>query len=180
MLGTKEDIRSLLGSEGDLSFKFFEDFIVLNEGEDEVYIGRTLLNRFIIVPKIAGHVVEELRNGKTLRVVKSDLNAQEQEIDLKGFISNLISLNFVEKIGEIVIPSEERVGKWESSSKAVQKMWVKWIFSIPTVIAYLAILSVVMILFISGEARMAPPTFTEIIGHSSLIAIILFGLIYKQ
>jgi hypothetical protein len=49
-----------INSDQDVSCEFFEDLVITDEGEEEIYVGRTLLNRFILVPRMA----EEKRDKK--------------------------------------------------------------------------------------------------------------------
>lgn len=173
MSNDTENIISMLYSEEDIGCQFFEDLVVFDEGEEEVYIGRTLLNRFILVPRIAGYIIEEIRSGKTLSSVKSDLISKEIEVDLEDFISSLLSLNFVNKVGENVIPSEERAKKGGITFEFVKQKYVKWIFSIPTAIAYLIFVSIALTFLISGKTGSIIPTFEEAFWHSSLLVVVL-------
>ncbi|WP_102273682.1 hypothetical protein [Cytobacillus massiliigabonensis] len=173
MSNANENIISLLDNEEDISCQFFEDLVIFDEGEDEIYIGRTLINRFILVPKIAGYIINELRNGKTLSEVKTDLNSKDIEVDLEDFILSLLSINFVKKVGEHVIPSEEQEKKNGITFEFVKQKHVKWIFSIPAAIAYFIFVSIALFLLLSGKTGSIIPSYDEAFWHSSLLVVVL-------
>ncbi|WP_342399717.1 hypothetical protein NST20_14210 [Weizmannia sp. FSL W8-0676] len=70
-----------INSDQDVSCEFFEDLVVTDEGEEEIYVGRTLLNRFILVPRIAGEIIREIKSGKSIAQVSSllDKNNSSEE-----------------------------------------------------------------------------------------------------
>lgn len=162
-----------INSDQDVSCEFFEDLVVTDEGEEEIYVGRTLLNRFILVPRIAGEIIREIKSGKSIAQVSSLLDKNKIEVDLKDFLTNLIHLNFIKRVGTIDLPSEEIPKSEGITFRFIKQKYVKWIFTIPTGIAYLIFVSVSLFLLISGRTGSPIPTFDEVFWSKSLLKVVL-------
>lgn len=162
----------------------FDDLVVFDEGEEEVYIGRTSLNRFILVPSIAGEIVTSLINGKNLDVISEELNQRNIEVDLSDYVENLINLNFIKTVDGVEYESELIPKKNGLTMKFIKQKHVKWIFSKPIAIAYSLFVFIALYLLLSGKSGSIIPTADEAFWHPSLllvvVSVILIDIIFNS
>ena len=162
----------------------FDDLVVFDEGEEEVYIGRTSLNRFILVPSIAGEIVSDLIKGKDLNMISEELKQRNIEVDISDFVENLINLNFIKTVNGVEYESELIPKKNGVTMKFIKQKHVKWIFSKPTAIVYSLFVFFALYLLLSGNSGTIIPTFDEAFWHPSLllvvVSVILIDIIFNS
>lgn len=89
----------------DLRIKFFDDIIFRKE-KNSFILGRENIDKYIEIPEVAGLIIEKLLYSNSINEVIVYLKNNNLEIDLLDFVYNLYQLNFIEKINNIVIESE--------------------------------------------------------------------------
>ncbi|MSU02846.1 hypothetical protein [Tissierella pigra] len=68
--------------------------------------------------------------GRTkLEEVESDISKEYEEVDLKDFIINLTQLNFIERIDDIYIESNQKYRNKGITFKNIRQESLKWIFT---------------------------------------------------
>ncbi|WP_300411234.1 hypothetical protein [Lagierella sp.] len=80
---------------------FFDDLIIKKEEEtNNIYLGRTRIDKYVIIPEIGENIISLLLEGHTIEEVFYKMNSKHQDIepsDIVDFIMELSDLNFIKK-----------------------------------------------------------------------------------
>lgn len=165
----------LINSEEDVEIKFFEDLVVIEEDEDseEVFVGRTSMDEYIYVPKIAGEIVNYIKQGLGIRQIEDILINKDMDVELKEFIVDLISLNYINKVNYIEIESWHTPDIKGITFKSINQKSIKWIFNKYTgmlLFIMVIIATIIQVRYINGTIV---PTYDEMFWHSSLLLVVI-------
>ncbi|MFC5470973.1 hypothetical protein ACFPPD_19990 [Cohnella suwonensis] len=104
----------------------FHDLAIRRENDAEALVGRTDINRYVIIPDIGARIIERLRQKKTAADIERELLAEDPEpVDVMGFIEELLyDYEFIHRIdGVIVSPPAERKGHFDWIPSRLGSIW---------------------------------------------------------
>lgn len=78
---------------------FFDDMVVKKDDRTgNIYLGRTTIDKYVIIPEIGENIINLLKNGYTVNKVflclRNKYNDLEEN-DILDFINELIEMNFI-------------------------------------------------------------------------------------